>query len=60
VNKGYINLGEWEGIFQVNLHWLRLKVLEMPHLYGKAFQVLPGQVLIRRKGIEPLIPPRTM
>jgi hypothetical protein len=27
VNKGYINLGEWEGIFRVSMHFLRVKVL---------------------------------
>jgi hypothetical protein len=26
----------------------------MPHLYGEAFQVLAGQVLIRRKEVEPV------
>jgi hypothetical protein len=40
VNKGYINLGEWEQVFEVNVHWLRPKVLERPHLHGEAFQVL--------------------
>lgn len=36
VNKGCINLRDWEGIsLMVNIHWLRLKVLGMPYLHGE-------------------------
>lgn len=27
VNKGSINLREWERVLRVNVHWLRLKIL---------------------------------
>lgn len=34
VNRGYINLGKWEGVLlKVDFHRLRLKVLEIPHLH---------------------------
>jgi hypothetical protein len=33
----------------VKFHWLRFKVLEMPHVHGEAFQE-----------VEPVISPRTM
>jgi hypothetical protein len=31
----------------------------MIHLHGEEFQELARQVLIRRKGVEPVISPRT-
>lgn len=43
----YMNSGRWEGVFRVSEdHWLELKVLRMPHLYGQAFQEFAGKVLI--------------
>lgn len=51
-----MNLGEWEGVTMVNEnHWLEFKVLRMPYLCGEAFQkfqVLSGQVLIRKEEVE--------
>ena len=45
-----MDLGEWEGVLRVNEnHWLEFKVLQMPHLYGQAFQesqVVAGRVLM--------------
>jgi hypothetical protein len=42
-----MKLGEWEGVLlRMNFHWLRLKILGLPHLHGEAFQE-----------IEPVISP---
>lgn len=41
----YMNLGEWEGVpLRVNFHGLRLKFLEIPHLYGEAFQEIESVI----------------
>ena len=49
----YMDLGEWEGVLlRVKFHWLELKILGMPYLYGETFQesqVLAEQVLILEK-----------
>lgn len=61
---GIDNLGEWEGVFMVNVnHWLEFKVLWMPHLCREAFQesqVLAKWVLIRKEEVELLGLPRIM
>lgn len=60
VNKGYLHLGEWEGVFlRAKVHWLQLKAPGVPHSQGETFQVLTGQVLIGRKEVEPVNSPRT-
>ena len=52
----YVNLGEWEGVFRVNInHWLELKVLGMPHLHREALQEF--QDLTWREEAESLILP---
>ena len=39
VNKGYMNLGEWERVFRVRAnHWLEFKILGRPHLLVEALQ----------------------
>jgi hypothetical protein len=39
VNKEYIKLEEWEEVpLRGMLHWLRFKVLGVPHFHGKTFQ----------------------
>jgi hypothetical protein len=49
-----MDLGEWEGVLlRVKFHWLELKILGMPYLYGETFQesqVLAGRVLRVRRG----------
>lgn len=46
----YMDFEEWERVLGVNEnHWLEFKVLQMPHLYGQAFQesqVVAGRVLM--------------
>ena len=54
VNKGYINFGRVGRDFQVNVHWLELKALGMPHLHEEEFQEPDGQFLTRRE-VEPVI-----
>ena len=41
-----MNLGEWEQVFLgVNFHWLRLKILGIPHLHEEVEPVIsPGVV----------------
>lgn len=50
MNNNAVNLGEWEGVFRVNVsHWLDLNLLRMPHVHGEAFQesqMLAEQALI--------------
>lgn len=46
-------------LLRVKVHWLRLEALGMLCLYTETFQVLAGQVLIGRKGVEPVNLPRT-
>jgi hypothetical protein len=52
VEKGYMNFGEWEGVFWVNKNYCpEFKVLCMSDLYGEASQVsqIPaGWVLMER------------
>lgn len=56
INKGYIKLRECKVIFlRVNVYWLRLKVLRVPHFvetYSTCFQT--------GKEDEPVISPRTI
>ena len=59
MNKGYINFGRVGRDFQVNVHWLELKALGMPHLHGQELQVLAGCVPTERKDIEPVISARS-
>jgi hypothetical protein len=48
VNRFYKTLGKWEGVLlRVEFHWLRFKVLGIPHLHG---EILPE--------VEPIISPR--
>lgn len=53
----YMNPGTWEGVLlRVNFNWLRIQVLGIPHLHGKAFQEIePGtlwRVMGHRSGRE--------
>lgn len=53
----YMNPGTWEGaLLRVNFNWLRIQVLGIPHLHGKAFQEIePGalwRVMGHRSGRE--------
>jgi hypothetical protein len=51
----YINLGEWEGVLMAKFHWLRLKVMVIPHLQRETY--LHREAFLET---QPIISPSTM